>query len=77
MRVVSEVLPVMCRDKAAKRLIEPESIVPNQLPNIVVCRVHNAQSPGPQYHDFDGVPTLKFFKAPDSRNDRRGPAKKL
>ena len=50
-------------------LIEPERIVPNQLPTIVIHRVHDTSSPNPHDHGFSCVQTLQLFKAPDGCDD--------
>ena len=57
--------------------VELECTPPNQPPSAVIRRVHNANSPSPQYYHFRGVQTLKFFKAPDGRADLRGCGKVL
>jgi len=50
-------------------LIESECIIPNQLPIIVICRVHDTNSPGLHDDDFGCVQTLKLFKVPDGHDD--------
>jgi len=52
-------------------LIEPEGIVPNQSPTIVIYRVDNADSSGPHDDDFSCVRGLKLFKVPDGHGNPR------
>jgi len=52
-------------------------IVPNQLPTIVVHRVHNADGPGPHDNNFNRVQALKLFEPPDDHDNPRGRVKGL
>ena len=57
--------------------IEIERVVLDQPPSIVVGRVHDTRSPGPEDYNFSGVQTLKYFQSLDSRDDLCRRAKKL
>ena len=58
-------------------LVEQEGIVLNQLPTIVICWVHNANSPGQHDDDFGGVKTLKLFEVPNGLDNLCGCGKKI
>lgn len=49
--------------------IEVECAALEKPPSVIIHRVHDADGPGPEGHDFSGVQTPEFFKAPDSYDD--------
>jgi len=52
-------------------LVEPECIVPNQLPSIAVYQAYDTNGPSPHDYCFGSIRTPMFFQAPNSCDRER------